>query len=273
MGSSIEQALVASVLRILRPLVRVLLSHGMAYGTFAEIARRAFVDEGVEHMRRNGRRPTTTGVAALTGLTRKETGRLRDAPPDDGGEAGQRYNRAVRVISGWVGDPEFTDRSGQPRELSLEGNSGSFRELVKKYSGDITPAAMLSLLETSHNVSCDGERVTLRERAYIPTATPLDKIHILGTDVAELIGTISHNLEAPAGARRFQRKVSHVGVPTRALPLFRDMSNRKSQQLLEDYHAWLSSQEMPRDGEGDDATAYVAVGIYYFEETGEEGEP
>ena len=31
--------------RLLRPLARVMLRHGMAYGSFAELARKAFVDE------------------------------------------------------------------------------------------------------------------------------------------------------------------------------------------------------------------------------------
>jgi hypothetical protein len=126
--------------------------------------------------------------------------------------------------------------------------------------------AMLSVLETSQNVIADGGSIILKERAYIPMATPIDKIHILGADVAELIGTIGHNIEVDPAQRFFQRKVSHSAVSADAIDKFRELSNRKSQELLEEYHAWLSLHEVDADSDDSDETGYVAVGIYYTEQ-------
>ena len=78
MPKSLNNALSAAVLRILRPLVAVLLRHGMAYGTFAELARKAYVEEGFAQVPSPGKRVTVSSVSALTGLTRKETKRLRE---------------------------------------------------------------------------------------------------------------------------------------------------------------------------------------------------
>ena len=269
----LQKSLSDAIFRLLRPLVRVMLKHGMAYGTFAELARRAFVEEGFEHMRRTGKRPTVSGVSALTGLTRKETKSLRENTHVDMEKSAERYNRAIRVISGWVNDSEFHNANGDPDELVFDDDGGSFTSLVKKYSGDIPPMAMLSVLEASQNVRFENGSVALKERAYIPTSTPIDKINILGTDVAELINTIGHNLEAESTQRLFQRKVSNTAVDAAALNRFRELSNRKSQQLLEEYHDWLSSHEI--DAENDDAgqTAYVAIGIYYTEQLTEKASP
>ena len=112
--------------------------------------------------------------------------------------------------------------------------------------------------------------VRLIERAYIPMSTPLEKINILGTDVAELIATIGHNLEVEPGQRFFQRKVSNTQVRASALPKFRALSNRKSQELLEEYHAWLSSHEVDADSDDSDRHGYVALGIYYTEQLNSE---
>lgn len=128
---------------------------------------------------------------------------------------------------------------------------------------------MLSVLETSQNVLVKNGVVALRERAYIPTSTPIDKIDILGTDVSELISTIDHNLEAESAQRFFQRKVSNTAVCAEALEKFRELSNRKSQQLLEEYHDWLSSHEIDTQSAAAGQTAYVAVGIYYTEHPNE----
>lgn len=265
MDMPIHQVLSHAVLRLLRPLARVLLSHGMAYGAFAELARRAFADEGFLLIERSGKRPTVSAVSAITGMTRKEVRRLREEPLDTNGEAAQRYSRAIRVISGWLNDSEFCAADGEPAALPQDGEAGSFSALVKRYSGDIPPAAMLSTLQVSNNVVVEDSRVVLKERAYIPMATPTDKINILGKDVGELIYTIGHNLEALPGERYFQRKVSNASVAADAVKEFRMLSNRKSQELLEEYNAWLAHHEVDDGQDSGKDTAYIAVGIYYIE--------
>jgi uncharacterized protein DUF6502 len=214
----------------------------MSYGKFAVLARRAFVEEGLEQLQRAGKRPTISAVSALTGLTRKEAKRLHDMDEEVAVVTDQRYNRGIRVISGWVSDDDFTDDGGRPSLLPMLGPI-SFTELVKRYSGDIPATAMLSVLEASGTVERDGDQVTLLERAFVPKSNPLDKIDILGRDVAELIGTIWHNIEQPAENSRFQRKVSNVALRRDQLQAFKSFSDQRSQQLLEEYHAWLTAHE------------------------------
>lgn len=263
MKQSLDKALRAAIIRILHPLVATMLRHGMAYGTFAELARKVYVDKAFEQLEAAGKRASISGVSALTGLTRKETKRLREAAMDDDADSSRRYNRAIRVISGWTGDAAYLDAAGEPRELPLEGESGSFSSLVREYSGDIPPKAMLKVLEASGTVSVSDAVVRLLERAYVPAATPVDKIHILGSDVAELIATIDHNLDAETRDLYFQRKVSNVLVHPDAVEAFRALSNKRSQELLEEYHRWLSQHEIDPDSEEGIEPSYIAVGIFF----------
>jgi len=269
MDKGIQSSLEKAMLLLLRPLAEICLRQGMAYGVFAELARKAFVEAAFEDKSLSSKRPTVSSVSALTGLTRKETKRLRewDLSQDDGSR--QRFSRAIRVISGWTENPEYLHRDGQPRVLPLDGGDTSFAGLVRRFSGDIPTAAMLSVLESSGSVKRDGDQVRLLQRAYIPEGATPGAVDILGRDVAELVGTIGHNLRAEPEQRRFQRKVSNVLVRKDAVPSFRDYSNRKSQELLEDYHRWLVQHEVSTKGAdvtGEEA-CYVAVGIYYAENT------
>ena len=74
MNDAINRALSAAVLKILRPLVRVMLKHGLAYGSFAELARKAYVEEGFANIRDSGKRPTVSeGTTSLGSDSRCST--------------------------------------------------------------------------------------------------------------------------------------------------------------------------------------------------------
>jgi hypothetical protein len=260
-----NQLLLLAVKRLLRPLIKILLRNGVAYGAFAELVRKAYVDVAFEDYSGSSKRPTVSSVAALTGLTRKETKRLHELANPDTIIADERYNRSVRVISGWINDPLYLDSSGSPARLSLNGDDKSFASLVKKYSGDIPYSAMLSVLQAAKSVQCVDGHIELVQHAYIPDGDLGDKINILGADVAELIDTIDHNLISPVDELRFQRKVSNIQLASSSLPKFRKLSAKKAQKLLEELDSWLSKNEVDDNANPDARSHYVAMGIYYTE--------
>jgi len=221
-------------------------------------------------MRAGGQRATVSGVSALTGLTRKETRRLADLDVASGSDTEQRYNRAIRVVSGWLADARFLTSQGEPAVLPVEG-ANSFAALVHDYSGDIPTTAMLRILQASDTVAQTAEGIQLLARAYLPSSTPTHRIDILGRDTAELLYSIGHNIATSDEQREqrvYQRKVSNPAVRADALPAFREFSNRKSQELLETYHRWLSAHEIPAGSDGStEHPHYVAVGIHYFDDT------
>lgn len=248
---------------LLRPLVKVLLRNGVAYGTFAEMVKKTYADVAWEEFAEPGRKPTVSRVSVLTGLTRKEASRLLELSSDDDGSAGLRYNRAVRMISGWLNDPEFSDAQGQPAVLDIDQGNASFAELTRRYSGDMPVQAILRVLESAGSVSVEDKKVRLMQNAFIPSNDPMDRMHILGTDVKELISTIDHNLQSEKQDRRFQRKVSSTQLPKNDIEAFKKICAEKAQTLLEELDEWLSGHEV--DGK-DSNTKGVSVGIYFYEE-------
>lgn len=261
MTRSVNQALSRAILTLLTPLVRILLRNGVAFGSFSELAKKAYVD--VAYSEFSVGRKSVSAVSALTGLTRKEARRLLDIEAPESQEVNQRYNRAVRVISGWVNDSRFQLDEGVPADLPFDGSGNSFISLVKEYSGDIPPHAMLESLVLTGAVERLGGYVRLKSKAYIPGSDPVDKIDILGSDVGELIATIDHNLVAKSDQLRYQRKVSSHLVRPEAVSVFKQLAAQKSQVLLEELDSWLSMYEVEDGGAGGQVGQYVSVGIYY----------
>lgn len=262
------QALAAAILMLLRPLVRILQRNGVPYGVFADLAKRTYIEVANEQFALPGRKPSISRVSILTGLTRKEVVRVLDLPAIDNAAGIARYNRAARVIAGWVRDLEFCAPDGAPADLPLQGEKGSFTHLVKRYSGDMPMRAMLDELERVGAVQANGESVHLLTPAYVPVHGETEKLGILGRDVADLINTIDHNIYGGgAGARRFQRKMAYDNLALEDVAKLRVLAAARAQALLEelDKHFAAADRDVNRDVRGS-GRVRAGVGIYYFEE-------
>lgn len=148
--------LIRFTVALLRPLLRLLLRHGISYPEFNQISRWLYVDIAMrerEFFLPRKRQQHKARVACLTGLSRKEVLRLSQTPEPETNNELYCGNRASRVLQGWVTDPRFLDASGKPARLSFTEKQGkaNFAELVQCYSGDIPPRAILDELLLSGN--------------------------------------------------------------------------------------------------------------------------
>lgn len=267
-------ALEAALARLLRPLARLLVKRGVSFHAFAAVAKRVFVEAAARGFLEAGKKPVVARIAVTTGLTRKEVARLLSEKGPGDREARERYNRAARVIAGWRRDPDFKDPRGAPAALSFKDGEASFAELVRRYSGDMTPRAVLDELSRIGAVKTlrDG-RLKLAVRSFVPRGGEAMKLHILGTDVGYLITTIGHNLEAEGESAFFQRKVLYDNLPQEALSEFRGLSAEAAQRLLERLDLWLAARDRDNNPAVQGTGRYRAgLGIYYIEEPYREDE-
>lgn len=262
-----HQAIHKALEQLLRPLFRLLLRHGISYVAFEELARRTFVDVSICDFGIPGRKPSISRASVLSGLCRKEIQRLVSDEPVEPSEAGDPHNRAARVVTGWVRDADFLDAGAVPRALEQDGEGG-FVALVKRYSGDMPARAVLDeLMRVGAVQRRDDGRLELVERAYVPRESTVEKLRILGADVADLIDTIDHNMQHGAVDPRFQRKVLYHSIPADALPAFRKLSAAQSQALLEKLDRWLAAHDVDNPPEEPNMPrARVGLGVYYFEQ-------
>jgi len=265
-----HNAIYAATLRVLRPLVRLLLRHGVPFGTFADLAKRVYVEVALEEFGIPGRKRTNSRVSVLTGLSRKEVLRVtRQERPDDA-ETADRYNRAARVIGGWVRDERFHDGSGNPAPLPVEGEGADFSGLVKEYSGDVPHRAILDeLLRVGAAERTEDGNVRLLARAYIPVAGDEEKLEILGTDTAFLIDTIDHNLRSEPGRTFFQRKAMYDNLPDDAVEELRKDLAARAEKFLEQADRTLAERDRDVNPKSTGTGRRRAgIGIYWFEDEG-----
>lgn len=262
-----------AVAHLLRPLFRLLLRNGMSFGAFEEIAKKTFVDVALHEFNIPGKRPSISRASILSGLSRKEVQRLMAEPTLADANALERHNRAARVITGWIRDPEFLNANRQPRTLDAQGPI-SFEALVRRHSGDMPTRAVLDeLIRVGAVHRREDGRFDLLVRAYVPQKGANEKMAILGADVADLIATIDHNLQDGGEHPRFQRKVMYQNIPTDLVPAFKKLSSAQAQVLLEKLDRWLASQTediptqaaLPANSPAP-PNVRIGMGIYYVEE-------
>jgi len=260
-----QSVLQLALYRVLRSLARVAMRYGMSVAAVTELLRRAYVTEAEAALAKDGKKIKSSSICAITGLYRKEVVRLQELPAVEAVAIDDRYNRSARVITGWTRDEKFSTKTGRPAALSFDGEN-SFSELVRMYSGDMTPHAMLAELTRIGSVEVtSNDSIKLKNAAYLPAENDLDTLQILGTDTSDLIATILYNMDTAPETRRFQRKVAYLHIPEKHVSDFREYSANESQKLLEKLDRWLTKRDTEHISKGTPGSR-VGLGIYHFED-------
>ncbi len=257
----------AAIMQLLRPLVRILLNHGVAYDTFSDMAKWVYMDVATREFGLPNRKQTDSRVSVLTGLTRKEVARLKETPMPTDNESANEYNRAAKVVLGWVRDHPQAGTPSGAAPLPMEG-AVSFSELVRRHSGDMPVRAMLDELERVGAVRKTAKNeVELVHRHYLPPQGEARKLVYLGHDTSDLISTIAHNLDVPQSETFLQRKVFYDNIPLDQLAQVRQAARKIGEPVLDQISTEFAKHD--RDSNPNVAgtgRARAVVGIYYYEE-------
>lgn len=272
MSSTIQNAVLSACREFMKPVARLLLKNGIGYQEFSEVCKIAFVDVASTDFGIRGRKTNMSRVAVMTGLSRKEVRKVRDAIEDGSLASTLRTRRPELILSLWHSDPSFLDSDRNPKSIKFEGEEPSFRDLVSQVGGDIPPRAMLNELLRAGSVVEEGEMLRVVSRSYIPDPDEPQTILVAGDSVRDLVSTIHHNLGSiDPDLRYFERRVYSERLPTSQRARFRRLARERGELLLRDFNAWLSERELTRDkvecdGGFESRTPRIGVGIYFFDD-------
>ena len=203
-----------AVFSFLVELARLMMAGGISANALKELALRASVQAACEATHKNGRRPNKAVIAAMTGLSRVEVNRLLTASAVQRDQPLPSASRATRVLDGWRGDPEFTDAAGEPLTLPVRGYLHSFEVLVRRYSGDMTPQAMLRELLRLELVEVEDGKVR-------PVKGPVGSPHLRTLD--ELIQGLQPVLKSVSADKS---RSSDVHAATLDVPTFHPVNQK-----------------------------------------------
>jgi len=258
-----------NILLLLKPLVRILLRAGIGFANFAEWAKFAYVEVAEEDFTLDNRNQSTSRIAILTGLHRKEVARIRNSLKQESPEfTAQPANRGERVVHAWLKEPGYTDETGAAKVIPLTGQGLSFEKIAQKASGDIHTTTVLDeLLRINAVQIVDGNHLQLNTQAYIPEAHSAEQLDIFGQSVYDLISTLDNNINPESPKRRLQRTVAYHHLSPESLVDFQQFSLHESEKLLLTLNEWLAIHDLSPEQQKSTKTQYRAgIGIYYFDE-------
>lgn len=267
----LKEPFLAAIRRLMRPIVRQLLAHGVSHPAFSQMLREIYVEIADRELTLPYKRQTDSRVALVTGVHRKEISRLRRTPAEPGSRSLEE-SALTRVIGRWMAGPPYADARGNARRLPYEapGSRASFARLVRELGVDVPVRSVLDELLRIGAIELHAENVVeLRSEANIPTHDVEAKLELLGSDPGELFSTIVHNIEHPEEPR-LQRKVVYDNVGAEALAELRAAAREVGEQFIRRANALLAARDRDRNPDAPGgARTRVVLGAYYFEEDAE----
>ena len=269
MPNTIQERIMIALIKALKPIVRALLRSGIGFREFADVAKTAFVEVATEDYGLRGRPTNISRVAVMTGLTRKEVKRLREASPN-GAALISRRSSPADLLHFWHTDPDYLDENGVPKRLPYEGNLVSFLNLVKYCAGDVPPGAMRAELKRiGAIVERENGELEVVKRYFIPG--DIDERLELGLNLglAPLASTIAFNCDpARKGPARFQRMSDSAWIDRDDLLALQDSLSKKLGGFLTDIDQHFAQVEGNRKNAEQPNLCQVGVGVFFF--TGED---
>lgn len=273
-----KSKLIRALATLLRPVIRLCLRHEITNAELAELVRLTYVQVAYERYNLPEIEMTISRAAVLTGLSRKEVGRLREVLEQSDTVVKQSPNKAQRVTHGWLNDAEFTDNNGLPLTLPITHKkggkeTGSFISLVKRYSSDVTYGAILDELNHIGVTEQPNEKtVALVNYAYVPHQDDLEQVRIITTCISDLFDTALHNIDAEASDKRFQRQVVYSHIDESLVEELQETISEKAREVLESLNSTLAVARKKSAATKKSKLKRLGFGMYYFENNSPEPE-
>ncbi|MBY0473437.1 MAG: hypothetical protein K2Q13_00050 [Nitrosomonas sp.] len=211
-NSTLSPALVVALRRVLRPIIRLMLSKGITYPFLLELLKELFVEIADKDFKIEGKSSTDSHLSLLTGVHRKDIKRLRHENHSDAETIPQAVSMGARLVSLWTSDARYLDENNQPKPLPRfikEGGEISFEKLVANVSCDIRSRVVLDewlRLGVAH--FDDQRRVCLNTSAFVPAYGFEEKVYYFGHNLHDHAAAATNNL---LGEKQpfFERSVSY----------------------------------------------------------------
>jgi hypothetical protein len=212
-------AALRAIARLLAPLARLALAHGVKYQQIDELLRQAMVDEAQRAMMSGGAQRALRGgkintsqMSVMTGLQRKDISRIQQhsaqspKEPQDGGAR----SLASQVLLHWANELDrHPERVVLP--ITADGQAPSFARVSAAIVTDVHHRAVLDeLIRLGLVRETDGE-VELLHDAFVPRGASADKLAVLADNTSAHLASAVNNL-GPDGLHCMEQAIWGKGI-------------------------------------------------------------
>lgn len=267
-NSEKTQTLIHNTLRkVLRPLVRLMLSQGINYTMILEDLKRVFVSVAEEEFKIAGKQQTNSRITLLTGVHRKDVQLIRsevDTPPE------LPLSIGAQIIGLWLGDSQYLDQTGQPlplARLASKGAAKSFEALVASISKDFRARPVLDeWLRLGFVRQDDKDFVHLNVQAFIPNQDLEEKLSFLGMNVHDHMAAAVNNLGNQNNAM-LERCVYYDDLSAENIEILHQLAKQSGMNAINALNrraAVLKAAQAPGRRETDGALQRMNFGVYFY---------
>ncbi|MEX3009740.1 DUF6502 family protein [Hoeflea sp. TYP-13] len=250
--------------RMLRPIARAMIAHGVTLSAATEALKRALFDAAVD-LSAEDPKLTDSRISLLTGLHRKDVRRLREEsePP----VRRSLVNACTLVIGYWATAKRFTDKNGAPRPLPRAGRRGKpgFDDLVRDARIDLPAATVLDALLKEGAVTVkEPETVHLVQDAFIADPDSEAMIAAYEKNLLAHLQAATDNLLATDGEdRNFERAAHFSHLSDESVAELVRLARERSEEVLKELnrHAMALQQ---RDAKKSNQQGRFSLGAYIF---------
>ena len=256
--------------RLLRPLVKALVSHGVVFPAVVELLRELYVEVARDEFPVEGKEQTLSRLSLMTGVTRREVRRLIEQPKADD-VSPHALSLGARIMTHWLGDENYLDDQGEPLPLPLTApdDQPSLDRLVSSVSKDVRARAVLDEWLRLGIVDMSGYVVRLKKSAFIPEEGYEEKIYYFGRNLRDHIAAGTHNLEGK-GPPFFDRAVYYDRLSPSSLEELRQYTQDHGAKLMIRVNKKARQLADKDAAKGGDLAGRMTLGVYYFAEEEEE---
>ena len=255
--------MVGAVKRLLRPLVRLLITKGMGLPNLVELLKEVYVEVALNEFPTAGKKQSDSSVSILTGVHRKDVKRLRTLK-DKGPQAPRSLSINAQLIARWVGSKETTDKKGRPIPLPRQPESpgaASFDSLVAGISTDVRPRAVLDEWLRLGIAKMEDERVVLNQLAFVPQKGLEEKAFYFGRNIHDHVAAASHNLLGE-GNPQLERSVHYSALTPESAAVLAEAAERAGMEALLDINR-IALELSAQDKGKETATRRINFGLYF----------
>jgi hypothetical protein len=258
--------LIRSIRHIMRPVIRLMMRHGIVLQTFNELVKSVFTEEAEKEIAASGGLATDLQISLMTGIHRKEVKRFRE----EGYESfilSQTLGTGADVVTRWLTDKRFLSGRREPKALTTRRgeHEDSFSALIRAVDSELRPNAVLAEMVRLGVVHVKDEWAYLVVDAFVPQKGFDDQVQYLAENGHDYLATVVHNLGQPKAPMLEQSLSAHGLSAASAEELERTARNLWKMVMQQVMERAIDLEASDKAAGASDSR--INFGVYFYNES------